>query len=58
MKSMEARFAEMTDKQIVAEYMTLVGTIWAYNETDYFIGRDIEDLVAVVPRASLAITPP
>jgi hypothetical protein len=40
MKSMEARFAEMTDKQIVASYMTIVGMIWAYNETNYFIGRD------------------
>jgi hypothetical protein len=39
---MEARFAEMTDKQIVASYMTLVGMIWAYNETDYFIDRDTE----------------
>ena len=42
MKSMAARFAEMTDKQIVASYMTLVGMIWAYNETDYFIDRDTE----------------
>jgi hypothetical protein len=42
MKSMEASFAEMTDKQIVTSYMTLVGMIWAYNETNYFIGRDTE----------------
>jgi hypothetical protein len=36
MKSMAARFAEMTDKQIVASYMTLVGMIWALQRNGLF----------------------
>jgi hypothetical protein len=39
---MEAHFAEMTDEEVVTRYMVLVGTLWAYNETSGFVGRERE----------------
>lgn len=41
-KSMEAHFAQMTDEEVVHRYQVLVGTIWAYNETYGFEGRERE----------------